>query len=124
MIGSNRRFGLVLVAACVVLMLLGLWHRRSPRFWFVAAVVLFLVTLAVPRTLDPLRRLWLKLGGALHVVISPILLALFYFGAVAPIGLVLRLMRRDLLRLKRGGESYWIERKPPGPEPRTMAEMF
>jgi len=105
-------------------MLLGLWHRRSPRFWFVAAVVLFLVTLAVPRTLDPLRRLWLKLGGALHVVISPILLALFYFGAVAPIGLVLRLMRRDLLRLKRGGESYWIERKPPGPEPRTMAEMF
>ena len=50
----------------------------------------------------------------MHVVVSPILLVLFYFGAVLPIGLVLRLFGKDLLRLKRNDKTYWIERQPPG----------
>ena len=29
----------------------------------------------------------MKIGGLLHIVVSPILLVLFYFGAVLPIGL-------------------------------------
>jgi len=62
--------------------------------------------------------------GLLHVIVSPVLLVLFYFGAVLPIGLVLRLSGKDLLRLRRTDKSYWIERQPPGPEPKTMTEVY
>jgi hypothetical protein len=51
---------------------------------------------------------------------------LVYFGAVVPTALVVKLMRKDLLRLARQpeAESYWIRREPPGPEPRSMSKQF
>jgi hypothetical protein len=82
------------------------------------------LTLAMPRVLDPLKRLWMRIGGLMHVVMSPLFLGLFYFGGLTPIGLALRLFGKDPLRLKRSGASYWIERTPPGPEPRTMRELY
>jgi hypothetical protein len=40
--------------------------------------------------------------------------------------LILRLLGKDLLRLRRdpGAPTYWIERNPPGPEPESMANQF
>jgi hypothetical protein len=78
----------------------------------------------MPRVLQPLLGVWMKIGGLMHVVVSPILLVLFYFGAVLPIGLALRLFGKDLLHLKRNDKTYWIERQPPGPQPKTMTEVY
>jgi len=122
--GSNRRFGLVLVAACVILFAIGWWHGTTHIGWLVAAIILLLITIAMPRILQPLRVLWMKLGGFLHVVVSPVLLAAFYFAAVVPVGALIQLIRKDLLRLKPGGKTYWVERRPPGPAPQTMPELF
>lgn len=122
--GSNRRFGLILVVACAAVYGLGLWYGHGRLGWLIAAAVLLLITLAMPRILQPLKNLWMKLGGFLHVVVSPVLLTLFYFLGVVPIGLVMQLFQKDALRLRAGKQTYWIERKPPGPEPKTMAELF
>jgi hypothetical protein len=45
---------------------------------------------------------------------------------VVPTGIVMRLMGKDLLRLKleRNSESYWIVRQPAGPAPETMKDQF
>jgi hypothetical protein len=123
-LGSNRRFGLLLVAACVLLFAWGLWRGSPPFEWLVAALLLLLITLAIPGILAPLKRLWLKLGMLAHVVISPLLLAGFYYLAVTPIGLLLRLFGKDPMRRASHGESFWVERKPPGPDPKTMPELF
>jgi hypothetical protein len=122
--GANRRFGLVLTIVCGLVYGYGLWGGKPGTGWLTAALVFAAITLAVPRILQPLLGLWMKVGGLLHVVVSPILLVLFYFGAVLPIGLVLRLVGKDLLHLERDDKSYWIERQPPGPEPRTMTEVY
>jgi hypothetical protein len=74
--------------------------------------------------LAPLKALWLRFGALLHIVVSPVLLGLFFFTAVVPIGLGLRLFGKDPLRLKRGAATYWIERQPPGPSPGTMTELY
>jgi hypothetical protein len=78
----------------------------------------------MPRILQPLKNLWMKLSGLLHGVVSPVLLSLFYFLGVVPIGLIMQMLRMDPLRLKPNSKTYWVERKPPGPEPETMAELF
>src|SRR5262245_1483790 len=114
--GANRRFGLVLVAVCALVYGYGYWHGAPRVAWLAAALVLVAITLAMPRVLQPLLGVWMKIGGLLHVVVSPILLVLFYFGAVLPIGLALRLFGKDLLRLQRNDKTYWIERQPPGPQ--------
>jgi Saxitoxin biosynthesis operon protein SxtJ len=122
--GSNRRFGLILAAACMILYALGLRYGSGHLAWLVAAAVFLLIAVLMPRILQPLKNLWMKLGGLLHKVVSPVLLSLFYFLGVVPIGLIMQMFRMDPLRLKPNKKTYWVERKPPGPEPETMAELF
>jgi hypothetical protein len=83
-----------------------------------------LIASLMPRILQPLKNLWMKLGALLHNVVSPVLLSPFYFLGVVPIGLIMQMLRIDPLRLKPNSKTYWVERKPPGPKPETMAELF
>jgi hypothetical protein len=57
---------------------------------------------------------------------SPIMMALVFFCAVLPTGLVVRALGKDLLRLnwQPDAESYWIERRPAGPAPESMKDQF
>jgi hypothetical protein len=53
-------------------------------------------------------------------------MALVFFGTVLPTGLIMRALGKDPLRLKRQSHanSYWIERRPPGPAPESMKDQF
>jgi hypothetical protein len=79
-----------------------------------------------PAVLHPLNLIWLKFGLLLHRVVNPVIMALLFFGTVLPTGLVMRMLGKDLLRLKHepGAERYWIVRQPPGPAPETMKDQF
>jgi len=44
--------------------------------------------------------------------ISPIIMAIIFFCVVTPTGLIMKILRKDLLNLKKKDKkSYWIERK-------------
>ena len=122
--GANRRFGLVIGCACGLIYAYMAWRGAAHPAWLIVAMFFAVVALTVPRTLLPLLKLWMKLGGLMHLVVSPVLLTLFYFGVVTPIGLLIRLFGKDLLHLKPNTETYWIHRNPPGPEPRTMTQVY
>src|SRR5260221_2716184 len=125
--GSDRSFGLVMAGALAALTSLNAWH--SGRLWPWAgglAALLLAAALLRPSVLNPLNRIWLKFGLLLHSVVNPVVMALLFYGTVLPTGLVMRMMGKDLLRLKRepAAESYWIVRQPPGPLPETMKDQF
>ena len=90
------------------------------------AALLLAAALLRPAILHPLNLIWLKFGLLLHRVVNPVLMALIFYGTVLPTGLVMRMMGKDLLRLKRepGADSYWIVRHPRGPSPETMKDQF
>jgi hypothetical protein len=125
--GSDRSFGLVMAAALAAVTLLNVWHAGRLWPWTGGLAALFLVTgLLQPSVLNPLNRIWLKFGLLLHRVVNPVVMALLFYGTVLPTGLVMRMLGKDLLRLKRqpDAESYWIVRQPPGPSPETMRDQF
>ena len=125
--GSDRSFGIVMAAAFAAVTALNGWHAGRVWPWSGALSALLLAAALVrPEVLNPLNRLWLRFGLLLHRVVNPIIMALVFFGAVWPTGLVMRWMGRDLLRLKREPDaaSYWIVRQPPGPLPETMKDQF
>jgi len=125
--GSDRSFGIVMTVAFAVLSLLSWWHDGNWWRWTGGIAVLFFVAaLFYSGALKPLNRLWLKFGLLLHKVVSPIMMALVFFGAVLPTGLLVRALGKDLLRLKRQSDanSYWIERRPSGPAPESMKDQF
>ncbi|MDB5636703.1 MAG: hypothetical protein JWP51_1611 [Bradyrhizobium sp.] len=125
--GSDRSFGLVMAAALAAVTLLNVWHAGRLWPWTGGLAALFLVTgLLRPSVLNPLNRIWLKFGLLLHSVVNPVVMALLFYGTVLPTGLVMRMLGKDLLRLKRQPDaaSYWIVRQPPGPSPETMRDQF
>jgi len=124
---SNRSFGLLIGG--VVLLVAGVhyWNERSDFFvWLIVGLVFVAAALLMPHILAPLRRLWLKLGHLMSIVVSPIILALMYVLAIVVTGVLIRLFGKDLLslKLKPGESSYWIERNPPGPEFKSLADQF
>jgi hypothetical protein len=125
--GSDRSFGRVFAA---VFALIGLWpllHAQMPRWWaFAVALAFFVVSAAAPQWLAPFNRAWFLLGKALHAVVSPVVMGAIFFVVVTPIALLRRMSGRDLLglRFSRQAQSYWVLRKPPGPEPETLKQQF
>ena len=128
--GSNRSFGLLVggilvgiggvraaLAASVDWIDIALWTIGAP---------LVLAALAAPRILTPLNRGWMLLALALSKIITPVVMGIVFIATVVPIGLIARLMGKDLLKLRLEPEakSYWIERDPPGPAPETMKDQF
>jgi hypothetical protein len=125
--GSDRSFGLVMAAVLLAVTSLNAWH--SGRLWpWTGGLAGLLVAAALvrPAILHPLNLLWLKFGLLLHKVVNPIVMALIFYGTVLPTGLVMRMLGKDMLRLKRqpDEDSYWIVRQPPGPSPETMKDQF
>jgi hypothetical protein len=111
----------------MILALLPLLGAHGVRVWALGPAGVFaLLALAVPRVLAPANRAWMKFGLLLHAVVSPIALSILFFGVVTPTGLLLRLMGKDLLRLRTdtSAKSYWIERIPPGPDADSLKNQF
>ena len=125
--GTNRGFGAIFVIVFALIAAYGAWQRSASWPWWAgAAGVTGIVTLLVPGVLEPLNRLWMRLALVLSKVLTPVVMAVLFFGTVLPTGLIMRLLRKDLLRLKwnRDARSYWIERQPPGPAPESMKNQF
>jgi hypothetical protein len=124
---SNRSFGLLIGGVLLLVAGLHYWKDRPDFFvWLVVAVVCVAIALLMPRTLAPMRRLWLKLGHLMGIVVSPIILALMYVLAIVVTGVLIRLSGKDLLslKLKPAENSYWIKRNPSGPEFQSLADQF
>ncbi len=125
---SERSFGFVMAAFFVLVMLAPVVQaHRAPRWWALGVAVAFAVLAQFwSAPLAPLNRLWLRLGSAMHRVISPIVLALIYYATIVPVGLLMRALGRDPLRLvaARDARSYWIDRVPSGPSPESMKDQF
>lgn len=125
--GSERGFGLVFAAFFSIVALLPLLSGSTPRWWSIAIASGFLaVALISPKVLQPLNRLWHRFGLLLHRIVSPIVLGVLFFITITPIGLIMRWSGKNILRTRfePDTETYWIERKPPGPDPQTMPKQF
>ena len=116
---SDRRFGLLFVVVFALAAAYGTykdWSKLVVSIFAVASVCFALATLFLPKILRPLNFAWFKLGELMGRVVTPIVLGVIFYLLITPFGVVGRLFGRDELKLKRGnGETYWINRDPPGP---------
>ena len=126
-LSSDRAFGLIVSAFLVIVSLWPSLHGDPARRLSLAiGAVFLLLALLSPKLLHPLNRLWMRFGLLLHHIVSPIALGLVFFLTVVPIGLWMRLVGKDPLKLSfdKSARTYWISRTPPGPDPHSMDKQF
>jgi len=126
-VGSNRSFGFVFTTVFTLIGLLPLFNDNPVHIWsLIIAGIFFALSIATPNTLKPLNILWFKFGLLIGRFINPIVMFVIYVVAILPMGLLLKLFRKDLLSLKfdKSASSYWVKRQPPGPAPDSLKDQF
>ena len=114
-ISSNRSFGIVFSVVFLLIALYPLTYSGEIRLWSIIISLIFLILGFInSKILTPLNKLWFRFGIFLGKIISPIIMGIIFFLVVTPIGLVMKLLGKDLLNLRYNkNKSYWIEKTDP-----------
>ncbi len=111
---QNRSLGLLFFFVFLTLSLWPLTKKGEINLYLILIAVIFLVLgLLNSRILSPLNKAWMKLGEMIGRIIAPIVMLIVYFLILTPLSLLVRLLGKDLIRMKYNNqiESYWIKRK-------------
>ena len=112
---SNRSFGLLFFLVFLIISLWPLSYEGEIRIVTLIISIIFLILgLINSNILKPLNFLWMKFGILLGKIISPLVIGIIFFIVVTPIGILMKLAKKDLLKLKFNDDnSYWIEKNGP-----------
>ena len=111
-LGSNRSFGIVFFIVFLIISLYPLLNNENLRIWsLVISLIILILGLVNSKLLTPLNKIWFKFGLFLGKLVSPLIMGIIFFLVVTPIGLIMRILGKDLLNLKfNSKKSYWIEK--------------
>jgi hypothetical protein len=116
-----RRFTLTTLGAPTLLMSLLAWRRVIPgRLYLAFLALIAAVAIAAwtrPHWFGGFYRTGMKVAFRIGQGLGFVLLNLVFLLIVIPLGLVLRVLGYDPLRLRRhsGSDTYWEQAQPPGP---------
>lgn len=108
-----QKFGVIVGGMFILLGVLLLFRHRSSYVVFCGAGALLMAFGVIwPRALKYVYIAWMALAFTLGFVMSNVILTLFFFLLVTPIGLLARVFQRDFLARKwdKRAASYWIQR--------------
>ncbi len=116
-VGTDRGFGLAVALLLTVLDAAVYWRTGQFNWWMIAAAgALVAGALGAPSVLSPLNRAWVGLRQMLSRGAAVALLAVIYWVAIVPAGVIMRLGGRNRLALgfdKKAG-TYWSARLAEG----------
>ena len=111
-----RQFGLFVGAVFAVIGLWPLVFRGEPlRLWATGiGGLLVLCGGLLPSVLAPVHKGWMWVGHILGWINTRILLGIVFYGLIAPIGIVFRLMGKDTMRqtFSESSATYRVLRSP------------
>ncbi len=76
------------------------------------SVIILALTILRIEAIKPFYNVWMKAAAGIGMIVSGVVLSLIFFLVFGAVGLVLRLLRKDLLdqRFEPGKKSYWSRR--------------
>lgn len=122
-----RKFGVLVGGVFAVIGVLCALRGRSYYPWFLipgGGLVLF--GLALPRALKQVYIAWMSVAIVLGFIVSNVILTLFFFLVITPVGLLARWFGKDFLsrKLQRETKTYWIPRRPRPAAPVDYEKQF
>ena len=108
---TNKSFGIIFFIVFFLIGFYPVFFEENIRIWSILISLVFLILgIFNSKILTPLNKIWFKFGILLGKIISPLIMAIIFFLVVTPIGIIMRVLGKDLLNLKKNTEdSYWIK---------------
>lgn len=104
---NNKPFGIVFF---IFFLLISVLLEGFIKIAFVLFSFLFLILGIInsPYLTKP-KKLWLKFGELIHMIISPLILSFIYFFIIFPTKIFLIIIGKDILflKIKKDVSSYW-----------------
>ena len=122
-----RKFGITIGTVLVLLgIILSIKAGNYLLFLSLAGLVLMLVSLMFSKLLRPLYIIWMSIAAVLGFIMSRIILSLIYYLVFAPVGIILRILKKDLLdrKIEPDKESYWNMRKAENYRPEDSEKQY
>lgn len=122
---SNKKFGYFFAA--VFFLIAAYFYIINSLMLFAIFVSMSLIFLVITFFNDalllPLNKLWMRFGLLLSIIVSPIIMGIIFFGLFTPMSLIMRLFRRDELRIRLNkNKTHWIFRD--FPEGKELSDSF
>ena len=92
---SNKNFGYTFF---VVFLILGFFFSDKSynlNNFYIISLVILIITLTKPDLFLPFNKIWFKFGLLLSKIVSPIILAVFYYFLFSPYSLIVRLFDKN-----------------------------
>ena len=122
-----RSFGAIFGILFLGLFLFGL-GRYSSVNWYLAVIgAIFLCAgLLAPQGLYLLHKIWMAFAIILGNIVSTVILWVFFFAVITPIGIITRLSGKDFLdrSLDAKRPSYWRHRSRKSSEPESYEHQY
>ena len=114
-ISSNKSFGLVFFIFFLIISIYPILNNNEIRIWSLIIALIFLTLgLLNSKILTPFNKIWTRFGIFLGKIISPVVMAIIFFGTVLPTSILMKIFRKDLLNLKFSNDkTYWIKNRGP-----------
>jgi hypothetical protein len=112
---SNKSFGYVFGFFFLILFIYLFTAKDQINFYLIfVSLIFFILGSLNAKILTPLNKIWSKIGIFLSKITSPIIMGFIFFFIVTPIGILMKIAGKDLLRLKFNEEkTYWIKKSGP-----------
>jgi hypothetical protein len=124
---TNRIFGFFFFAvfAALAAYFYYIAWKKTAIMTIITSIVFLFAALISPHLLTLLNRIWYNFGLLLGRIVNPIVLGIIFFVLLSPISLITRLFGRDELKMNiRSVDSYWVDRSPPGPVPKSFKNQY
>ena len=109
---NNISFGIIFFIFFLIIGLYPLISNEPIRIWsIILSSVFLIITIINPNLFAFLNKLWIKFGILLGKIITPIIMGLVFFFLVTPTGIFVKILKKDVMGLKRGANTYWINRE-------------
>ena len=112
-IGSEKSFGIVFGLFFLIIGLFPMIKNNNPYYLLlIISLVFFLISFTIPRILKVPNKLWFKFGNLIGYFVSPIIMLLIYITTMIPIGIILKICKKDLLKqsFEPKSTTYWINK--------------
>lgn len=123
---SDRAFGFAFAGFCFLIAVCGWLVSGSLLGWpLFTAMVFAALAVFIPGLLLPLNSLWHAIGPKIATINNAIILGVVFYLLITPIGLMMRLFRRDPMQrsIDKKIASYWkpVQRQA---DPKTFDDQF